>query len=477
MTATLGGRLAGLSFRRRLILLSTAAVVLAIAGAAVATYAIVRAQLRGGVDSSLRAFSGDVVTERAPFPGDVQRRPGEPPSPFVGPAPGDEAKLTVVLPSTPLGVQAGYAQIVDVDGDLVRPPGRPVELPVTAAVRAVAAGARPGHLYDTELGGEHVRVSVQPIGGGRAMQAAQSLEPVDGALSRLALALLGVTGAGILGSVVLGRGVARRAAEPVRELTASAEYVTATQDLRRRVTAPGDDELARLARSFNTMLEALARSRRAQRQLVADASHELRTPLTTVLANVEMLGRGEALPEQEREQMRRDVVAQLHELSHLVGDLAELAREEQPEEELQDFDLGELVAECVERVRAHARDVRFVAELDFAPVRGARSRVGRAIVNLLDNARKYSPPGGEVHVTVRGREVVVRDQGPGIAPDDRAHVFDRFYRAAESRALPGSGLGLAIVRQVAESHGGRAWATDAPGGGAELHLELGSSDS
>ena len=428
MTTTLRGRLASLSFRRRLILLSTAAVVLAIAVAAVATYAIVRAPLRGSVDSSLRAFSGDVVTERAPFPGNVRRRPGEPPSPFVGPAPGDERRLTVVLPSTPLGVQAGYAQIVDVDGELVRPPGRPVELPVTA-------------------------------------------------LSRLGLPPLGVTGAGILGSVVLGRAVARRAAHPVRELTASAEYVTATQDLRRRVTAPGDDELARLARSFNTMLEALAHSRQAQRQLVADASHELRTPLTTVLANVEMLGRGDALPEQEREQMRRDVVGQLHELNHLVGDLVELAREEQPEEELQDFDLGELVAECVERVRAHARDVRLVAELEFAPVRGARSRVGRAIVNLLDNARKYSPPGGEVHVTVRGREVVVSDQGPGIAPDDRAHVFDRFYRAAESRGLPGSGLGLAIVRQVAESHGGRAWATDAPGGGAELHLELGSIDS
>ena len=483
MTATLRGRLAALSFRRRLIVLSTVAVVLAIAVAAAATYVIVRAQLREGVDSSLRAFSGDVVTERARIPGDVERRPqrrplpGEVGSPFLGPAPGDEPQLTVVLPSDPLGIQAGYAQIVDVDGELVRPPGQPVELPVTGAVRAVAAGTRPALLYDTELDGEHVRVYADPIGGGRAMQAAQSLEPVDGALSRLAVALLGGTLAGIVGSLLLGRAVARRAAQPVRELTAGVEYVTATQDLRRRVTAPGDDELARLARSFNTMLEALARSRQAQRQLVADASHELRTPLTTVLANVEMLGRTDALPEEEREQMRRDLVSQLHELSHLVGDLVELAREEQPEEELEDFDLGELVAECVERVRAHARDVRLLAELDFAPVRGARGRVGRAIVNLLDNARKYSPPGGEVHVTVRGREVVVRDQGPGIAPDDRAHVFDRFYRAAASRALPGSGLGLAIVRQVAESHGGRAWATDAPGGGAEVHLELGPPDS
>ena len=483
MTAALRRRLAGLSFRRRLIVLSTAAVALAIAVAAAATYVIVRAQLRESVDSSLRSFAGDVVTERAPVSGDVEPRPerqplaGEAPSPFIVPAPDDEPQLTVVLPSNPLGIQAGYAQIVDVDGKLTRPPGRPVELPVTAAVRAVAAGTRPAYLYDTELGGEHLRVYAHPIGAGRAMQAAQSLEAVDGALSRLALVLLGVTGAGIVGSTLLGRAVARRAAQPVQELTAGAEYVTATQDLRRRVTAPGNDELARLARSFNTMLEALAQSRQAQRQLVADASHELRTPLTTVLANVEMLGRADALPEAEREQMRHDLVSQLHELNHLVGDLVELAREEQSEEELQDFDLGELVAECVERVRAQARDVHFVAELDFAPVRGARGRVGRAIVNLLDNARKYSPPGGEVHVTVRGREVVVSDQGPGIAPADRAHVFDRFYRAAESRALPGSGLGLAIVRQVAESHGGRAWATDAPGGGAELHLELGPLDS
>jgi len=479
-------RLERLSFRRRLILLSTAAVALAIAAAAVATYVIVRAQLRAGVDTALRSFAGDVVTEtpttgtfvqprRRPLP-EGAAPPGAAPG-VIGPAPDGEPRVTIVLPSTPLGTQAGYAQVVEAGGEVARPPGRPVELPVTRAVRAVAAGRSRAHFYDTELDGEHVRVYVHPIGGGRAMQAAQSLEPVDVALRRLALVLLLVTGVGALGAVVLGRVVARRAAQPVQELTAGAEYVTATQDLRRRVSAPGDDELARLARSFNTMLEALAQSRRAQRQLVADASHELRTPLTAVLANVEMLGRSDALPEQEREQMRHDLVSQLHELNHLVGDLVELAREEQPEEELQEFDLGELTAECVEKVRAHARDVRFVVELDYAPVQGARARVGRAIVNLLDNARKFSPPGGEVHVSVRGREVVVRDQGPGIDPADRAHVFDRFYRAAESRALPGSGLGLAIVRQVAESHGGRAWAAEAPGGGAELHLELGSPGS
>jgi two-component system sensor histidine kinase MprB len=216
------------------------------------------------------------------------------------------------------------------------------------------------------------------------------------------------------------------------------------------------------------MLEALAESRRAQRQLVADASHELRTPLATVQANVELLSRAGELPPHEREELREDLLSQLRELTRLVGDLVELARERPPESELEELDLAELVAGCVARGRGH-----FETSLRPSPVRADRARLDRAVTNLLDNARKWSPEGGIVHVTVADGELVVRDEGPGIDDADRPYVFDRFYRSPESRRLPGSGLGLAIVRQVAEMHGGAAWAAPPrDGSGAELHLRL-----
>jgi two-component system, OmpR family, sensor histidine kinase MprB len=133
-----------------------------------------------------------------------------------------------------------------------------------------------------------------------------------------------------------------------------------------------------------------------------------------------------------------------------------------------------VVAACVERARSHGADVRFDEVLEASPVRADRNRLERAVNNLLDNARKWSPEGGTVEVEVANGELIVRDDGPGISEADRPYVFDRFYRSAESRRLPGSGLGLAIVRQVAEMHSGAAWAAPRRDGrtGAELHLRL-----
>jgi two-component system sensor histidine kinase MprB len=222
------------------------------------------------------------------------------------------------------------------------------------------------------------------------------------------------------------------------------------------------------------MLEALADARRAQRRLVADASHELRTPLTSLRTNLEVLGAEHALAPTDRERLRTDVVAQLEELSVLVGDLIDLAREEEPREDaaLQDVRLDELVAHAVARARRHAPVVSFVSDLEPCLVRGAPERLDRAVANLLDNAAKWSPPGATVEVRVRDGAVTVRDHGPGIAAEDLPFVFDRFYRAADARGRAGSGLGLAIVRQVAEAHGGEVSAAPADGGGALLCLRL-----
>jgi two-component system, OmpR family, sensor histidine kinase MprB len=167
------------------------------------------------------------------------------------------------------------------------------------------------------------------------------------------------------------------------------------------------------------------------------------------------------------------VVAQLEELTALVGDLVELAREEERNgEPLETVRFDELVAGAVERARRHARGVTFVTELEPTLVTGTRGRLDRAVANLLDNAGKWSPPHGTVDVRLRGGELTVRDRGPGIATEDLPHVFDRFYRATAARGRAGSGLGLAIVRAVAERHGGGVTAEPAPGGGALLRLAL-----
>jgi two-component system, OmpR family, sensor histidine kinase MprB len=451
------------SYRRRLTLLAAVAVTLAVAVASVATYLSVRAQLRDSVDDHLRSLNRRVATEPAPAIGPARRQID---------SEQERRRFLLLLPSSPLGEQ-GYAQVVSSAGRITPPRGRPALLAAGPRVLAVAQGRADPFFYDADLSGTPLRVYVGPFAGGRALQAAQSLEDVNATMRRVTLVLVLVSLGGVVLAAVLGGIVGGSAMRPVRRLMRGTRYVAATQDLSRRIDAVGDDELAGLARSFNAMLEALAESRRAQRQLVADASHELRTPLTTVQANVELLSRAHELTADEREQLREDLLSQLRELTLLVGDLVELAREQPPESDLEEFDLAALVESCVERIRGHGPSVRFVAGLEPCVVRGDRVRLERAVTNLLDNARKWSPDGGTVEVEVSDGELVVRDEGPGIESADRPHVFDRFYRSAESRRLPGSGLGLAIVRQVAEMHGGAAWAAPPRSGrGAELHLRL-----
>ena len=245
-----------------------------------------------------------------------------------------------------------------------------------------------------------------------------------------------------------------------------------TRDLSRRIDASGSDELSRLAATFNTMLGALEDSARAQRQLVSDASHELRTPLTSLRTNIEVLARDEALPPGEREQLLRDVTEQLTEMTALIAELVELARGDQVPNDPEDVRLDLVTADAIERTRRNRPGVSFKPDLEETMIRGVPSTIERAVSNLLDNAAKWSPPGGEIEVTVRDGDVVVRDHGPGIDADDLPFVFDRFYRAPSARPMPGSGLGLAIVRQVAEAHGGTVTAEPAEGGGTLMRLTL-----
>jgi len=220
------------------------------------------------------------------------------------------------------------------------------------------------------------------------------------------------------------------------------------------------------------MLEALSSSVRSQRQLVADASHELRTPLTSLRTNIEVLAGERSLAPVERERLLSDVVEQLGEMTTLIAELIELARAEQHPEEAEDVRLDLIAADAVERARRNRPNVTFSTDFQESMIHGAPSTIERAVANLLDNAAKWSPPGGRVEVSVRGGEVTVRDHGPGIAEEDLPYVFDRFYRASAARGLPGSGLGLAIVKQVAEAHGGMVVAERPEDGGTLMRLRL-----
>ena len=340
-------------------------------------------------------------------------------------------------------------------------------LPVSDRVLAVARNEEDAFLSDARVEGTHLRMITfpyaLPFGERYAIQVARPLTEVDNTLDRLRtfLILIALAGIGLAGG--LGLVVARAALAPVRRLTEAAENVAQTGDLSERIEVDGEDELSRLASRFNTMLAALEASARAQRQLVADASHELRTPLTSLRTNIEVLAGKRRLPVAEREPLMRDVVEQLDEMTTLIAELMEFSHGDREPSEAKDVRLDVLAADAVERTRRNRPGVEFKTDLNESLVHGVPASLERAIGNLLDNAAKWSPAGGEVEVVVRDGEVTVRDHGPGIDDADRPYVFDRFYRSTAARGMPGSGLGLAIVRQVAEAHGGTVTAEAAGG--------------
>lgn len=417
----------------------------AIVAASLVSYGLVRAQLRGSIDDALRTRAQQV---QIPVGGRL-----------------DEFGL----PDPLLGGAGGYAQLVDGSGGVYRLPDAKIPLPSEEA-RKVAAGTRDPFFENATVADTHVRILTAKYAPGIAIQIARPLDEVDRTLDRLAGFLTAISAAGIALAALLGLLVSRTAVSPVRRLTETAEHVTATRDLSQRIATPGKDELGRLAGSFNSMLSSLDDSLRSQSQLIADASHELRTPLTSLRTNVEVLQRGTGLPEDERTRILAEIRSQAEELTELLGDLLDLSRSEhvQPEP----VQLDEVVASAIDRTRRGANGVGFNTRLEPTTIEGVPNRLERAVANLLENAVKWSPDDGRVDVELENGELLVRDHGPGIDPDDLDRVFDRFYRAPAARGVPGSGLGLAIVRQVVEEHGGSVSAENAPDGGARFRVRF-----
>ena len=353
--------------------------------------------------------------------------------------------------------------------------------PLGAEELAVARGEVASSVRTATDGRVQYRVVAVDAGEGRALVIGQRLDATRAVLTRLGVALPAIGGVGVALAALAGAAVARTGLRPVQELTEATERVAATGELR-PIPVDGSDELARLTASFNDMLGALAASQEQQRRLVADAGHELRTPLTSMRTNLELLAAAARpgappLPESDRAEILDDLHAQISELSTLVGDLVELAREDAPQVVHEPVELTDVISRALERARRRAGDVEFTATLLPWTLIGDATALERAVLNLLDNAAKWSPPGGTVRVQMRPIDqwsvlLEVADAGPGIAEQDLPRVFDRFYRAPGARTMPGSGLGLSIVRQVAIRHGGAVWAGRAPEGGALLALRL-----
>jgi two-component system sensor histidine kinase MprB len=362
----------------------------------------------------------------------------------------------------PLGGGTANTATIDAEGNR-----HGAAIPVTALALEVAAGKRHDTSFNTEIQDIRWRERVYgfraPDGDTGAVLAVQELDPTTHALARIRFWILLIGGIGIAVAAGLAAFVATAALRPVRRLTAAAESVAATGDLSERVTVEGNDELGRLATRFNTMLGALQESVGRQRRLVADASHELRTPLTAARTNVDLVREGK-LPEEEVGHALDEASIELDSLTSLVADLVELARGEERKLRVEDVSLDDLVTAAVERAQSRAPQAVFVTSLTPTQVRVDPVLVERAISNLLDNAVKYSPPGAPIEVVVRDGQVIVADQGPGVAEQDLPRIFDRFYRAAAARSKPGAGLGLAIVREAAEAHGGNATVESSPRG-------------
>ncbi|CAM5721278.1 histidine kinase OS=Streptomyces alboniger OX=132473 GN=CP975_16435 PE=4 SV=1 [Streptomyces alboniger] len=463
-----------LPIRSRLALLVAAAVAFAVAAVSVTCWFIVQGKLYGELNddlqSSMRGMPSDAFDQL------TKTCLQEPTSDTLG-----------------MGRLKGYAQVVRSDGKVCLVNDSTAQVKITDGDKAVAKNPDPdsGTLRNgTDSDGNAVRVLttavvikdgpvVRGVVADYALVIAVPLKGTQSTLNELALILLLVSGVGVLGAGAAGLAVARAGLRPVDKLTEAVEHVARTEDLTIRIPVEDDseDEVARLSRSFNSMTSSLANSRELQQQLIADAGHELRTPLTSLRTNIELLTRseetGRPIPAADRKALLASVKAQMTELAALIGDLQELSRSEgQQGERVQVIALEDTVESALRRARLRGPELTITADLQPWYVRSEPAALERAVVNILDNAVKFSPEGGVIEVRLNEGVLTVRDHGPGIPAEELPHVFDRFWRSPSARALPGSGLGLSIVARTVEQAGGEVALARAEGGGTVATVRL-----
>lgn len=458
-----------LPIRSRLALLVAAAVAFAVAAVSVTCWFIVQGKLYDQADADLK----DMVQRPGTVGALLQRCTQTP----------QEQENTQNFPG-----RNDYVQAIKEEGAPCVDPTSPGTVEVTGSDKDVIKGAKANQYFirnGTDEDGNAVRVLTRYLGvdqndtQGVALQLAVPLKSTQSTLNELALILLLVSGIGVIGAGAAGLAVARAGLRPVDKLTEAVEHVARTDDLGIRIPVEEDseDEVARLSRSFNSMTSSLANSRELQQQLIADAGHELRTPLTSLRTNIELLTRseetGRPIPEADRKALLASVKAQMTELAALIGDLQELSRSEgQRGERLQVVAWEDTVESALRRARLRGPELTIKADLQPWYVRAEPAALERAVVNVLDNAVKFSPEGGSVEVQLAHGVLTVRDHGPGIPAEELPHVFDRFWRSPSARALPGSGLGLSIVARTVQQAGGEVSLARAEGGGTVATVRL-----
>ncbi|MER5216124.1 HAMP domain-containing sensor histidine kinase [Streptomyces sp. NPDC002838] len=468
----LARRFRSLPIRSRLALLVAAAVAFAVAAVSVTCWFIVQRQLYEQVEEDLQKAAGMKS--------------------IMGQATAAVNNCTQT-PQTPDGNNAPrntYFEVVIEDGTSCVLPFSLGAVKVTEADKDVAKDAGDGIFRNgTDSDGNDVRVMVLPgltvtdpatnTTSNAALLIALPLKNTQNTLNDLALILLLVSGIGVVGAGAAGLAVARAGLRPVDKLTEAVEQVARTDDLSIRIPVEeeSEDEVARLSRSFNSMTASLASSRDLQQQLIADAGHELRTPLTSLRTNIELLTRseetGRPIPAADRKALLASVKAQMTELASLIGDLQELSRSEgQRGERVQVIALEDTVESALRRARLRGPELTISADLQPWYVRAEPAALERAVVNILDNAVKFSPDSGTIEVRLAHGVLTVRDHGPGIPAEELPHVFDRFWRSPSARALPGSGLGLSIVARTVQQAGGEVTLARAEGGGTVVTVRL-----
>ncbi|MEV6118131.1 HAMP domain-containing sensor histidine kinase [Streptomyces sp. NPDC052109] len=463
-------RYRSLSIRARLAMLVAAAVAFAVAAVSVTCWFIVQGKLYSQLDDDLqKSLRGAGQLDQLNF----------------------SLSNCTDTPASGGIFQDRYSQLVTETGKVCLIGGASGKIKVIEAdkteIKALASTIYFRNGTDSE--GNELRVLTRPLlptstasgarGPNVGVQVAIPLKNTEKTLNDLALVLLLVSGIGVVGAGAAGLAVARAGLRPVDKLTDAVEHVARTEDLTIRIPVEDDseDEVARLSRSFNSMTSSLASSRDLQQQLIADAGHELRTPLTSLRTNIELLTRseetGRPIPPEDRKALLASVKAQMTELAALIGDLQELSRSEgQRGERVQVVSFQDTVEAALRRARLRGPELTITADLEPWYVRAEPSALERAVVNILDNAVKFSPESGTVEVRLTSGVLTVRDHGPGVPEDELPHVFDRFWRSPSARALPGSGLGLSIVARTVQQAGGEVTLSRAQGGGTVATVRL-----
>ena len=479
-----------MSLRARLLAALSAAVLVALLGAGIATYSSLRAFLYQRVDESLTSIRAVPERGQGRGPGG----PGGPGGSGFGGADGftSAGRGAFVQRRTAEGAVTSSQVPRDLQGREVT-----LDLPsVISGLERTGGGAAPARFLtvDSSPNGTSWRVRAVGLADGGQLLVGLPLDEVEVTLSRLVAVEAGVAVAALAAAVALGWWLVRLGLRPLVEIETTAEAIAGGQFDRRVPGETSSTEVGRLAAALNHMLgriqaafavrdatEAeLRRSEDRMRRFVADASHELRTPLAAVAAYAELFERGASARPEDLARSMNGIRTEATRMGELVEDLLLLARLDEGRPLRRDpVELVAVAAEAVAAARAVGPDwpVELQA-LEPVEVEGDASRLRQVVDNLLANVRAHTPPGTAVTVSVRrsgGSGIVeVADDGPGMEPELAARVFERFYRTDQSRSRRhgGAGLGLSIVAAIVAAHKGEVAATATPGQGARFSVRL-----